>query len=201
MPDFRLEADLGGLVCGVDEVGRGPLAGPVVAAAVIIDPARLPGRLADSIDDSKKLTADRRAELAVAIRAHALVGVGAASVREIDRDNVLRATFTAMARALGRLPVRPDVALVDGDRPPPLGCRVVTVVGGDGLSLSIAAASIVAKTFRDALMIRLASRYPGYGWETNVGYGTPAHRDALSRFGATRHHRRSFAPITQILSL
>src|SRR5690606_27012992 len=103
-------------------------------------------------------------------------------------------------RAMARLPVRPDAALVDGDRPPPLGCRVVTVVGGDGLSLSVAAASIVAKALRDAMMMRLALRHPGYGWETNVGYGTPAHRDALSRIGVTRHHRRSFAPIIQMLS-
>lgn len=200
MPDFRREADLGGIVCGIDEVGRGPWAGPVVAAAVVLEPGRLPRGLLEAIDDSKKLTAQRRAELSVAIRAHAQVGVGAASAREVDRDNVLRATFTAMRRALANLPVRPHAALVDGNQPPPLGCRVVTVVGGDGLCLSIAAASIVAKALRDALMIRLSLRHPGYGWETNVGYGTPAHRDALAQFGVTRHHRRSFAPIIQILS-
>ena len=200
MPDFRREADLGGIVCGIDEVGRGPWAGPVVAAVVVLEPGRLPPGHLEAIDDSKKLTAQRRAELSVAIRAHAQVGVGAASAREVDRDNVLRATFTAMHRALANLPVRPHAALVDGNQPPPLGCRVVTVVGGDGLCLSIAAASIVAKALRDALMIRLSLRHPGYGWETNVGYGTPAHRDALARFGVTRHHRRSFAPIIQILS-
>ena len=201
MPDFRLEVDLGGIVCGIDEVGRGPWAGPVVAAAVILDPDRLPHALRAAIDDSKKVPAARRAELARAIREHALVGVGAASAREIDRDNVLRATFTAMTRALGRLPIRPDAVLVDGNRAPALGCRVVTVVGGDALCLSIAAASIVAKVLRDAMMAKLALRHPGYGWETNVGYGTTAHREGLSRFGVTRHHRRSFAPVTQMLSL
>jgi ribonuclease HII len=201
MPDFRLETDLGGIVCGIDEVGRGPWAGPVVAAAVILDPARLPADLRAAIDDSKKVPAARRPALAAAIRACAQVGVGAASTREIDRDNVLRATFTAMARALARLPAPPDAVLVDGNRAPPLGCRVVTVVGGDGLSLSIAAASIVAKVMRDAMMAKLAVRHPGYGWETNVGYGTEGHREGLSRFGVTRHHRRSFAPITHMLSL
>ncbi|MGE0719022.1 MAG: ribonuclease HII [Alphaproteobacteria bacterium] len=198
MPDFLLERDLGGIVCGIDEVGRGPLAGPVVAAAVVLDPARLPHTVLKAIDDSKKVTPATRATLAAALRAHAQVGIGAASVREIDRDNILRATFTAMARALARLPCRPDAALVDGNQPPPLGCRVVTVVGGDARSLSIAAASIVAKVTRDALMARLAQRHPGYGWETNVGYGTEAHRDGLARFGATVHHRRSFAPIAQL---
>ena len=168
MPDFRLETDLGGIVCGIDEVGRGPWAGPVVAAAVILDPARLPADLRAAIDDSKKVPATRR---------------------------------PAMARALARLPAPPDAVLVDGNRAPPLGCRVVTVVGGDGLSLSIAAASIVAKVMRDAMMAKLAVRHPGYGWETNVGYGTEGHREGLSRFGVTRHHRRSFAPITHMLSL
>lgn len=160
MPDYRLEMELGGLVCGIDEVGRGPWAGPVVAAAVIIDPARLPHDLRDAIDDSKKIPAARRAALAAAIAAHALVGVGAASAGEVDRHNVLQATFIAMARALARLPARPDAALVDGNRAPPLGCRVVTVVEGDALSLSIAAASIVAKVLRDGMMARLALRHP-----------------------------------------
>lgn len=200
MPDFAFETELGGIVCGIDEVGRGPWAGPVVAAAVILDPARLPADVRDAIDDSKKVPAYRRPALAAAIRAHARVGVGAASTREIDRDNVLRATFTAMTRALARLPLVPDAVLVDGNRAPPLGCRVVTVVGGDALCLSIAAASIVAKVLRDGMMAKLAQRHPGYGWETNVGYGTAGHRDALARFGVTRHHRRSFAPVTQMLS-
>ncbi|MGE0725696.1 MAG: ribonuclease HII [Alphaproteobacteria bacterium] len=199
MPDYRLERRIGGLVCGIDEVGRGPLAGPVVAAAVVLDPARLPRRIRAEIDDSKRVPPDRRPVLAAALRAHALVGVGAASVTEIDRFNILRATYIAMARALARLPCRPDAALVDGDRAPPLGCRVVTVVGGDGRSLSIAAASIVAKVVRDGLMVRLAARYPGYEWHTNVGYGTDGHRDGLARLGATRHHRRSFAPVTQLV--
>lgn len=200
MPDYALESELGGVVGGLDEVGRGPWAGPVVAAAVILDPRRLPCAVLEAIDDSKKVPAHRRPALAAAIRAHALVGVGAASTREIDRDNVLRATFAAMVRALGRLPMAPDAMLVDGNQAPPLGCRVVTVVDGDARSLSIAAASIVAKVLRDQMMAKLALRHPGYGWETNVGYGTQGHRDGLSRFGVTRHHRRSFAPITHILS-
>ncbi|WP_374444244.1 ribonuclease HII [Stella sp.] len=200
MPDFELETGLGGIVCGIDEVGRGPWAGPVVAAAVILDPASLPADVLAAIDDSKKVPPARRPALAAAIRTHARVGVGAASTREIDRDNVLRATFAAMARAFARLPVAPDAVLVDGDRAPPLGCRVVTVVGGDARSLSIAAASIVAKVLRDAMMAKLALRHPGYGWETNVGYGTPGHREGIVRFGVTRHHRHSFAPVSQMLS-
>ena len=199
MPDYRLERQLGGLVCGIDEVGRGPWAGPVVAAAVVLDPARLPRALRAEIDDSKRVPADRRQLIALALRNHARIGIGAASVDEIDRINVLRATYLAMRRALARLPCRPDAALVDGDRAPPLDCRVVTVVGGDGRSLSIAAASIVAKVVRDGMMHRLAARYPGYGWDTNVGYGTEGHRDGLARLGPTRHHRRSFAPIQQLV--
>ncbi len=194
MPDFALERACPGLVCGVDEAGRGPLAGPVVAAAVILDRRRLPRALRYGLDDSKKLTAEQREEFALLLeRCGAEIGIGAASVIEIDRRNILQATLAAMARAVTALPRRPEIALVDGNVPPALACPVRTVIGGDGLSLSIAAASVIAKVTRDRLMRRLALRYGGYGWETNVGYGTPEHQEALKLLGLTPHHRRSFA--------
>ena len=197
MPTFRFEKECGGVVCGIDEVGRAPLAGPVLAAAVIL-PSHLPRSLMRGIDDSKVVPREKREEFAARIIEIARIGVGAASVAEIDRINILRATFLAMARAvkaLSALGEAPDWALVDGNQAPPLPCRVRTIVGGDGRSLSIAAASIVAKVTRDRLMHALAPRYPGYGWETNVGYATEAHRAALMALGPTPHHRRSFAPI------
>jgi ribonuclease HII len=194
MPDFSLESALGGLVCGIDEVGRGPLAGPVLAAAVILDPQRLPSELRDGLDDSKKLTARARETFARALGSCATIGLGAASVAEIDRINILQATHLAMRRAMAALPAKPDAALVDGNRAPKLACRVETVVGGDGRSLSIAAASIVAKVTRDRLMASLALRYKGYGWATNMGYGTEEHRTAIVRLGLTPHHRLSFQP-------
>jgi len=194
MPNFAREAALGGLVCGIDEVGRGPLAGPVVAAAVILDRQRMPRSLRTGIDDSKKLTAEEREEYAAALRSCAVIALGAASVGEIDRINILRASLLAMRRAVAALPERPTVALVDGNQAPLLPCPVHTVVGGDGLSLSIAAASIVAKVARDRLMQRLAQRYEGYGWTTNVGYGTAEHQAAIVRLGLTPHHRLSFQP-------
>jgi ribonuclease HII len=197
MPDFVLEMSCEGLVCGVDEAGRGPLAGPVVAAAVVLDRRRLPRALRRGLDDSKKLTPEEREEFASLLERceGAAIGIGAASVIEIDRRNILRATLAAMCRAVAALPLPPAVALVDGNVPPPLPCPVRTVVGGDGLSLSIAAASVIAKVTRDRLMRRLALRYGGYGWETNVGYGTPEHQQALKLLGLTPHHRRSFAPV------
>jgi ribonuclease HII len=194
MPDFSFESALGGLVCGIDEVGRGPLAGPVVAAAVILDRRRLPRSLRYGLDDSKKLTAEAREEFAAALWSKARIGVGAASVAEIDRINILQASFLAMRRAAAALGIVPDGALIDGNLAPKLPCPTRTVVGGDGLSLSIAAASIVAKVLRDGLMRRLATRYRGYGWETNVGYGTEEHRAAIVRLGLTPHHRLSFSP-------
>jgi ribonuclease HII len=200
MPDFALELDAGGLVAGIDEAGRGPLAGPVVAAAAILDPASLPDGLAEAIDDSKRLTPERRVAVFAVLRPVARIGIGAASVEEIDRINILQATFLAMARAVAALGTVPDLALVDGDRLPPLPCRAQTVVGGDALCLSIAAASIAAKVTRDRLMTRLALRYPGFGWHTNVGYGTDEHLTALRAIGITRHHRRSFAPVANLLS-
>jgi len=196
MPDFALERGCEGIVCGIDEAGRGPLAGPVVAAAVILDRRKIPRRLRSELDDSKKLSAEEREEFALMIRQCAVrIGVGAASVREIERINILQATFVAMRRALLRLGLMPDIALIDGNQPPPLPCAVKTVIGGDGLSLSIAAASVIAKTTRDKLMHALALRYGGYGWTTNVGYATEEHRAAILTLGPTRHHRMSFAPL------
>jgi ribonuclease HII len=200
MPDFALERRVRGVVCGIDEAGRGPLAGPVVAAAVILDPRRFPQALRDRLDDSKRLAAREREECcralaACAARGAAHIALGAASVREIDTLNILRATLLAMARAVAALGLRPQRALVDGNAAPALPCPVETVIGGDGLSFSIAAASVLAKVRRDRIMRALARRYPGYGWESNAGYPTAEHGAALCRLGPTPHHRRSFAPV------
>lgn len=178
-------------VAGVDEVGRGPLAGPVVAAAVILPT----DCWIDGVADSKKLNAERRTRLDLLIRERCLAfGVGAASAAEIDRLNIRRATALAMQRAIARLGGA-DHLLVDGLAVPELGLeRHSAIVGGDGSVHCISAASILAKVTRDRLMTRLAARYPGYGWERNMGYGTPEHLDALGRHGATPHHRRSFQP-------
>jgi ribonuclease HII len=194
-PTFDIELSCRGLVAGIDEAGRGPWAGPVVAAAVILDPGNCPEGLADS----KTIPEKRRDEIARAIHATSIVGVGAASVEEIDRVNILQATFLAMARAEAALMKQPDICIVDGSMKPKLRARVQTVVKGDALSLSIAAASIIAKTTRDAMMRELALVHPEYAWERNKGYGAPAHREALDRHGVTPHHRRSFAPIHNIL--
>lgn len=200
MPDFTLEAAAGGRVAGVDEVGRGPLAGPVLAAAVVL-PCPPPPTLAALLDDSKRLSAEQRARAAAALRAAgAELALGAASVAEIARLNILGAALLAMARAVARLPSPPDLALVDGNRAPPLDCPLRCVVGGDGRSLSIAAASIIAKLARDRAMARLAARWPGYGWEANAGYGTAAHRAALARLGATPHHRAGFGTVRRVIA-
>lgn len=179
-------------VAGIDEVGRGPLAGPVVAAAVVFRPEeRVPG-----VTDSKQLPESVREELVVEIRRRALcIGLGAASPREVDRLNILRATHLAMGRAVRRLELDPDHLLVDGLPVPSLGPNHTAVVGGDMKSYTIACASLIAKSTRDHLMRRLAARYPGYGWETNVGYCTPEHVTALDDLGPTPHHRRSFVPV------
>jgi ribonuclease HII len=199
MPHYRYETQHGGRVAGVDEAGRGPLAGPVVAAAVVFG-GKVPRKLARLLDDSKKLTIQARDEAYRALRAHdgAEIGVGAASVGEIAQLNILHATMLAMARAVLRLKTPPDLALVDGNYPPKLICAVRCVVGGDAECLSIAAASIIAKVTRDRAMLRLAARYPGYGWETNAGYGTIHHRTALTALGATRHHRADFGAVRQL---
>jgi ribonuclease HII len=203
MPDFSLEADAGGRVAGVDEAGRGPLAGPVVAAAVVFLAAPSPA-LAALLDDSKRLTAAARDRAAEALRAAArdgllAFGLGAASAAEIGRLNILRATHLAMRRAVSRLPVRPDLALVDGNSAPALPCAVRCVVGGDARSLSIAAASILAKTVRDRAMARLDRRWPAYGFARHAGYPTAAHRAALAAHGASPHHRRGFGPVDSAL--
>ncbi len=196
MPDFETERNLGGRIAGVDEAGRGPLAGPVVAAAVVLDPARIP----DGLDDSKKLSSKKRAAVLVPLLETAQVGVGIASAEEIDRINILRASHLAMIRAVAELNEVPDVALIDGNLVPQnLGCRGVAMVKGDTRSLSIAAASIVAKERRDAIMVDLAQQHPGYGWDTNMGYPSKSHRLALEKLGVTPHHRRSFKPVHNIL--
>ena len=200
MPNLALEEECGGLVCGIDEVGRGPLAGPVVAAAVVLDLDHMPRALRRGIDDSKVLSAEEREDYCREIRRCAVIGVGAASVREIDRINILRASLLAMQRAVHGLGILPDAALVDGNIAPPLPCRAQAVIGGDGRSLSIAAASIVAKVMRDQIMRELGRRYAGYGWESNVGYATREHCEALMALGATIHHRRSFAPVRVALA-
>ncbi len=183
-------------IAGVDEVGRGPLAGPVMAAAVILDPARMP----HGLQDSKRLSARRRDVLAAEIADCAAVGVGTASVAEIDQINILQATFLAMHRAIAALPVSPDYLLIDGNRlPRDLPAPAEALVGGDGRSPSIAAASIVAKVARDRVMMDLAQHHPGYGWETNMGYPSKSHRTALQNLGVTPHHRQSFAPVRDIL--
>lgn len=201
MPDFSRELSIGGRVAGVDEVGRGPLAGPVLAAAVIL-PADLPANIAALLDDSKKLSAGKRALAWRALReSGAEIGLGAASVAEIYRLNILQASFLAMRRAIAALPASPDHALVDGNKNPGLLIPCTTLVGGDGLSLSIAAASIVAKETRDRLMQRLSRRYPAYGWEKNAGYAALVHRNAIVSHGPTPHHRRGFGPLLQDIAI
>ena len=204
MPHYRFETEAGGRVAGVDEVGRGPLAGPVVAAAVVLQP-QVPRRLAARLNDSKQLDEAARDDAYASLRraearGEVQIAVGAASVAEIVRLNILHAAMLAMARAVGRLPALPDLALVDGSVRPPLPCDSRCVVDGDATCLSIAAASIVAKVTRDRLMRRLAARFPHYGWASNVGYGTIAHRAALRALGPTRHHRPTFGTVRILLA-
>ncbi len=189
-------------VAGVDEVGRGPLAGPVVAAAVIFEPGALEPEVLARIADSKTLTAARRAALAELLHAALPVGLGRAEAEEIDEINILQASLLAMTRAVEALPKGPRGLLIDGNRlPAQLPCEAEAVVKGDSLCLSIACASIVAKEARDEEMQRLAERYPGYGWERNAGYGTAEHLEALKRLGATPLHRRSFRPVRESLKI
>ncbi len=196
LPDFSFELQASGTVCGVDEAGRGPWAGPVVAAAVILDPSKMP----TGLNDSKKLSKIRRETLFDQICAQAQVGIGISEVQEIDRINILQASFAAMRRAISDLPMVPDHALIDGNRiPADLRCSAEAVVKGDARSLSIAAASIIAKVTRDRIMVTLSQQFPGYGWEKNAGYGVKAHSEALDRLGVTPHHRVSFKPIHKIL--
>jgi ribonuclease HII len=198
-PDFTFEMQAvargARRIAGVDEAGRGPLAGPVVAAAVILRPGTIP----DGLNDSKLLSASRREALHARLLTCAEIGVGIASVDEIDTINILRASHLAMLRALAALePV--CLALIDGNMlPRDIACPAEAIVKGDARCLSIAAASIVAKCVRDRIMVDLAQQHPGYGWETNAGYATPAHQSALARLGPSPHHRRSFAPVHNIL--
>lgn len=199
-PDFSFETEARarGFACiaGVDEVGRGPLAGPVVAAAVILDPDAIP----QGLNDSKKLSEKRRLDLLAQIEASARVGLGTATVEEIDTHNILRASHIAMCRAIDALPLRPDFLLIDGNLiPRDLTLPAQAIVKGDSRSVSIAAASIVAKIRRDYVMRDLAQHFPGYGWEKNAGYPTKSHKAALGNLGVTPHHRRSFKPVHNIL--
>ncbi len=201
-PTFELEAvELalgGGPIVGIDEAGRGPWAGPVVAAAVILDPdARVIG-----VADSKSLDEDARETAYHHIKATALaVGVGIADPERIDRDNILNATMWAMVQAVEALAIKPKLALVDGNKLPRLAFKARAIVKGDAKCLSIAAASIIAKVTRDRMMIALAREFPGYGFERHKGYGTPEHKDAISRLGVTPHHRRSFKPVQLALGI
>jgi len=186
-----------GLVCGVDEAGRGPLAGPVVAAAVILDP----DNPIDGLNDSKKLSAKRREALAIEIRAKALAwAVAEASVEEIDRINILQASLLAMQRAVNALGIAPERAFIDGNRCPKLPCPAEAIVGGDGKVASIAAASILAKTVRDAGMLELHQRYPQYGFDRHMGYPTALHLESLKEHGVSPIHRRSYAPVARLLT-
>jgi len=200
VPSFAFEDALraagGARIAGLDEAGRGPLAGPVVAAAVVLTPELLP----DGVRDSKMLSARQRNAVLALILEQADVGVGIATVEEIDEINILQASHLAMCRAVSALPLPPDHVLVDGNLcPRDLTLPATPIVKGDALSLSIAAASIVAKTRRDAIMWDLAQQCPGYGWETNMGYPTKCHKEALRNLGVTPHHRRSFKPVHNIL--
>ena len=191
-----LRRSVGPLIAGIDEVGRGPLAGPVVACAIIMPPDE---RVIRGVDDSKVLSADDRARLAERIRSRALsIGVGAASVREIDKMNIFHASVLAMRRALLRLTVRPDHVIIDGRAIRSLGTPHTAVIDGDACCYSIACASIIAKVTRDRVMHALAARYPGYRWERNVGYSTAAHFAGIAELGVTPHHRHSFLPVRQL---
>jgi len=199
-PDFLFElaarANGARVIVGVDEAGRGPLAGPVTAAAVRLHPDRIP----PGLNDSKQMTAARRNQLFALILDSADVGIGHASVEEIDQINILRASHLAMCRAIAALPAVPDHVLIDGNMiPQGLACRAEAIVGGDARCLSIAAASIIAKVTRDRIMVDLAQQHPGYGWDRNAGYPTREHVAALQNLGVTAAHRRSFKPVHNIL--
>jgi len=204
MPDLHYEklhaCDRGRIVCGVDEVGRGPLAGPVVAAAAILPAGGLPEAVAMRIQDSKKLSDKQRETLYPTLTALCVHAVAEASVEEIAQLNILHASMLAMRRAVLGLSVAPHHALIDGNRVPPLDCPATPIVKGDDKSLSIAVASIIAKVTRDRLMRRLAIDFPHYGWERNAGYGTAEHLAALQKHGATPWHRETFAPVALLKS-
>lgn len=201
MPHWKHEIEAGikdgVVVCGVDEVGRGPLAGPVVACAVCL-PLGFDRKVTRRLKDSKQIDREEREELAAILRERVPFGIGQADVAEIDRINILRASHLAMLRAFESVPSRPAYALVDGNQPPDLPCPVTCIIGGDAISVSIAAASIIAKVERDKIMRELAVAHPVYGWETNVGYSTRDHLSALKEHGPTPYHRRSFRPVYEL---
>lgn len=206
MPDWSEENKCRGLIAGVDEAGRGPWAGSVVAGAVVFFNRKINPVLLNSLDDSKKLSAKKREELYKLIQTEEIAGnlsygIGEATAAEIDEINILQATFLAMRRAMAALKCKPDMALVDGNRiPTDFACQCKTIVKGDAKSFSIAAASIMAKVYRDRLMAELAQKYPWYGFEKNAGYGTKAHIDGLKQHGITPEHRKSYRPIAEIIA-
>jgi ribonuclease HII len=195
-PDFAREQKAGCLVAGVDEAGRGPWAGPVTCAAVVLDPKNLP----KGLNDSKKLSEQKREALFEDLQDKALaIGIAFVEVAEIDRNNILAATLSGMKRAVEELSIAPGLVLIDGNKAPKLGLPHETLVKGDARSMSIAAASIIAKVSRDRLMRSLHDKFPEYGWDSNKGYGTKVHQEALKIHGVTPHHRRSFRPIHNML--
>ncbi len=206
MPDWKIEDGHRGLICGIDEAGRGPWAGPVVAGAAVFLTREVSPELLAQLNDSKKLSAKKREYLYELLRqeeqaGHILCGIGEASAAEIDELNILQATFMAMRRAVENLPQKPDIALIDGNRlPKDFPCANECFIGGDGRSYSIAAASILAKVYRDRLMSEMAKQYPHYGFEKNAGYGTKAHIEGLRQYGVTPQHRRSYRPIKEFLA-
>lgn len=205
MPDYTLESDLKGPVAGVDEAGYGPWAGPVMAAAVILDIQTFPSSLLKALDDSKKLSKSKRESLFQGLYQHqnisCWIGVGEASPQEIDTINIRQATLKAMERAIAHLSsfCAPSSILVDGINIPKVSTPCQTVIKGDSRSFSIAAASIIAKVSRDKIMTKLSLAYPSYGWEKNAGYGTQWHHRALEKYGVTPHHRQTYKPIQEIL--
>ena len=205
MPNWDIENEFKGNVCGVDEAGRGPWVGPVVAGAVIFLSREINPELLNGINDSKKLSAKKREKLYDLLlteerAGHITYGIGEASAAEIDELNILQATFLAMKRAVQKLKTVPTQALIDGNRlPADFVCPCSCYIGGDGRSYSIAAASILAKVYRDNLLKNLAQKYPGYGFEKNAGYGTKDHIEALKKYGVTPEHRKSYRPIKEIL--
>lgn len=205
MPDFLLEDEINGVVAGVDEAGRGPWVGPVAAGCAVFLSRDVDARLLENLNDSKKLSKKKREMLFDLLQKEAekgtmKLGIGLASAAEIDEINILNASFLAMERAIEKAGVQPALVLVDGNRVPrDFGWAVKTVIKGDGKSYSIAAASILAKVYRDRLMEEMARQYPGYGFEKNAGYGTKAHIEGLKKFGVTPEHRRSYAPVREFL--
>ncbi len=206
MPDFEIENNINGLSVGVDEAGRGPWAGPVVAGAVLFKNKNLPNELICGLDDSKKLSAKKREKLYEMLfneqnNGNLEIGIGQASAREIDELNILQATFVAMKRAVSQIKTEHNAVLVDGNQNPKcFNCQTQTCIGGDAKSLSIAAASIVAKVYRDRLMKQLAEKYPYYAFEKNAGYGTKAHVEGLKAYGITPEHRLSYKPVKLYLT-